>query len=81
MRWFGSGCQGLEGLVIFVQFTQRVMTTFKSALQSLPQFVLEMDADWCMVYDWMEDQCGPLKDYHWEEVSQVFKETLEDSRY
>jgi hypothetical protein len=57
------------------------MTTFKSALQSLPQFVLEMDADWCMVYDWMEDQCGPLKDYHWEEVSQVFKETLEDSRY
>jgi hypothetical protein len=54
---------------------------FKSALAALPQFILEMDADWCMVYDWMEDQCGPLKDYHWEEVSQVFKETMEDSRY
>ena len=56
-------------------------TMFKSALAALPQFILEMDADWCMVYDWMEDQCGPLKDFHWEEVSQVFKETMEDSRY
>jgi hypothetical protein len=54
---------------------------FYSALQSLPQFCEEMDADWCMVYDFMEAQCGELRDEHWEEVSQVFKEFLNDSRY
>ena len=54
---------------------------FYSALQSLPQFCEEMDADWGMVYDFMEAQCGELRDEHWEEVSQVFKEFLNDSRY
>ena len=54
---------------------------FYSALQSLPQFCYETDADWCMVYDFMEAQCGELRDEHWEEVSQVFKEFLNDSRY
>ena len=60
------------------------MTTnamFNSALQSLPQFIMETDADWCMVYDFMESQCGDLKDYHWEEVAQVYKEFNNDSRF
>jgi len=54
---------------------------FYSALQSLPQFVMETDADWGMVYDFMESQCGELKDYHWEEVAEVYKEFMNDSRY
>ena len=54
---------------------------FQSALQSLPQFVTETDADWCMVYDFMESQCGELRDEHWEEVAEVYKEFLNDSRY
>ena len=54
---------------------------FNSALQSLPQFIMETDADWCMVYDFMESQCGDLKDYHWEEVAQVYKEFNNDSRF
>ena len=54
---------------------------FNSALQSLPQFIMETDADWCMVYDFMESQCGDLKDYHWEEVAEVYKEYINDSRY
>ena len=60
------------------------MTTnamFNSALQSLPQFIMETDADWGMVYDFMESQCGDLKDYHWEEVAEVYKEYINDSRY
>ena len=54
---------------------------FTSALQSLPQFIMETDADWGMVYDFMECQCGDLKDYHWEEVAEVYKEFMNDSRY
>ena len=54
---------------------------FNSALQSLPQFIMETDADWGMVYDFMESQCGDLKDYHWEEVAEVYKEFMNDSRY
>ena len=54
---------------------------FNSALQSLPQFIMSTDADWCMVYDFMESQCGDLKDYHWEEVAEVYKEYINDSRY
>jgi len=54
---------------------------FNSALASLPQFIMETDADWGMVYDFMESQCGDLKDYHWEEVSEVYKEFNNDSRY
>ena len=54
---------------------------FYSALQSLPQFCYETDADWGMVYDFMEAQCGELRDEHWEAVAQVFKEFLNDSRY
>ena len=54
---------------------------FNSALESLSQFVMETDADWAMVYDFMESQCGDLKDYHWEEVAEVYKEYINDSRY
>jgi hypothetical protein len=54
---------------------------FNSALASLPQFIMSTDADWCMVYDFMESQCGDLKDYHWEEVAEVYKEYINDSRY
>ena len=52
------------------------MTQFTSALQSLPQFVQETDADWQMVYDFMESQCGDLKDYHWEEVYDTFIDAI-----
>ena len=48
---------------------------FNSALQSLPQFIMETDADWGMVYDYMECQCGDLKDYHWEEVAEAVSYT------
>ena len=54
---------------------------FTSALQSLPQFCEEMDADWCMVYDFMEAQCGKLTDAQWEEVEAVYNPYLNDSRY
>ena len=59
--------------------TQNAM--FNSALESLPGFIMSTDADWCMVYDFMESQCGDLKDYHWEEVAEVYKEYNNDSRY
>ena len=54
---------------------------FYSALESLPQFCEEMDADWCMVYDFMEAQCGELTDAQWEEVEKVYNPYLNDSRY
>jgi len=54
---------------------------FYSALQSLPQFCEEMDADWAMVYDFMESQCGTLTDAQWEEVEAVYNPYLNDSRY
>jgi len=54
---------------------------FYSALQSLPQFCQETDADWGMVYDFMESQCGELRDEQWEEVAAVFEPFLNDSRY
>ena len=54
---------------------------FKSALESLPQFCYEMDADWCMVYDFMEAQCGELTDAQWDEVEKVYNPYLNDSRY
>ena len=54
---------------------------FYSALQSLPQFCYETDADWGMVYDFMEAQCGKLTDAQWEEVEAVYNPYLNDSRY
>ena len=58
------------------------MNTFNFYLESLPQFIIENDADWCMIYDWMEDMCGSLTESQWDEVEVVFwKHGLEDSRY
>lgn len=58
-----------------------MMTSFNSALESLQQFVLEMDADWCQVYDFMEAQCGELSESQWDEVAEIYKPLMEDSRY
>ena len=33
------------------------MMTFSEAIQSLPSFISEMQADWEMVYDWMMEMC------------------------
>ena len=54
---------------------------FTSALESLPQFCYETDADWCMVYDFMEAQCGELTDAQWDEVEAVYNPYLNDTRY
>jgi len=54
---------------------------FKTALQSLPQFIDEMDADWGMVYDFMEAQVGTLTDAQWEEVEAVYAPFNNDYRY
>jgi len=47
---------------------------FESALAALPQFIMDRQADWTMVRDWMEDQCGSLTDAQWDEVEEVFAE-------
>ena len=49
-------------------------TMFESALAALPQFIMDRQADWSMVRDWMEDQCGSLTDAQWDEVEEVFAE-------
>jgi len=54
---------------------------FYTALQSLPQFIEEMDADWCMVYDYMEAQVGQLTNVQWEEVEAVYEPFNNDYRY
>jgi len=54
---------------------------FNSALRALPQFCYETDADWCMVYDFMEAQCGELTDAQWDVVEKVYNPFLNDSRY
>ena len=72
MRWFGSGCVWLEGVVVLGHVQPRTM--FESALAALPQFILDTQADWTMVRDWMEDQCGSLTDAQWDEVDEVFAE-------
>ena len=54
---------------------------FNSALNTLPSYIKSTDADWGMVYDYMESMCGDLKDYHWEEVAQVYRQFINDQRY
>ena len=55
---------------------------FNSALESLQQFCIEMDPDWCMVYDHMEAQVGgKLTEEQWDEVEAVYNPYLNDSRY
>jgi len=48
---------------------------FDSVIQTLPQFIQEMDADWEMVYDWMEDQCGALSEEQLHILGLVFDKT------
>ena len=47
---------------------------FNSALRSLPKFIQSTNATWLDVYDYMENMCGDLKDYHWEEVRDIYHE-------
>lgn len=54
---------------------------FNSALESLPQFIEETDADWGMVYDFMEAQVGTLTDVQWDEVAKVYEPLMNDSRF
>ena len=66
---------------MLIRMTQTQENLFNSALESLPQFVMETDADWCMVYDFMEAQCGDLPDYAWDKVAEVYEEFNNDSRF
>ena len=68
-------------IVYCILMSKNETDLFYSALESLPQFCEEMDADWCMVYDFMETQCGTLTDAQWEEVEAVYNPYLNDSRY
>jgi len=68
-------------IVYCILMSKNETDLFYSALQSLPQFCEEMDADWCMVYDFMEAQCGTLTDAQWEEVEAVYNPYLNDTRY
>jgi len=55
---------------------------FNSVLESLPQFISEMEADWCMVYDFMEAQIGVLTEDQWDQVEMVYwQHGLEDQRF
>ena len=54
---------------------------FNSVLESLHQFCIEMDADWCMVYDYMEAHLGTLTEEQWDEVEMVYFNYNNDSRY
>ena len=56
-------------------------TMFQRALKSLPDYIQGTGADWGMVYDYMQSTCGDLKDYHWEEVAEVYRYYMNDSRY
>ena len=54
---------------------------FNLALDSLHQFCIEMDADWCMVYDYMEAQVGTLTEEQWDQVEMVYYNYNMDTRY
>ena len=54
---------------------------FNSALESLQQFIMETDADWCMVYDFMEAQVGTLTEPQWDEVEMLYFNYNNDTRY
>jgi hypothetical protein len=52
-----------------------------STLETLPQFIMETDADWGMVYDFVEAQVGILTDEQWEEVATVYETLNNDYRF
>ena len=64
-----------------IKMTQTQENLFNSALESLQQFVMETDADWGMVYDFMEAQCGDLPDYAWDKVEEVYESFNNDYRF
>ena len=64
-----------------IKMTQTQLDLFNSALESLTQFVMETDADWGMVYDFMEAQCGELPDYAWDKVGEVYEPLMNDTRF
>lgn len=57
---------------MMIKMTQTQEDLFNSALESLPQFVMEMDANWEMVCDFIESQCGDLPDDAWDKVEEVY---------
>ena len=57
------------------------MTEMTEILETLPQFIQEMDADWCMIYDFIEAQVGHLTDAEWDEVAKVYEAFNNDYRY
>ena len=61
--------------------TQTQEDLFNSALESLPQFVMQTDADWGMVYDFMEAHCGVLTEEQWDQVEVIYHQNLTDLRY
>ena len=57
---------------MMIKMTQTQEDLFNSALESLPHFVMEMDANWEMICDFMEAQCGDLPDNAWDKVEEVY---------
>jgi hypothetical protein len=61
---------------MMIKMTQTQEELFNSALESLPDFVMEMDVDWDdaweMVCDFIESQCGDLPDDAWDKVEEVY---------
>ena len=55
-----------------IKMTQTQEDLFNSALESLPQFVMEMDANWEMVCDFIESQCGDLPDDAWDKIEELY---------
>jgi hypothetical protein len=49
--------------------------TFPEVLQSLSQFIDEMEPDWVMVYDFVIEQMGTpyLTDSQWDEVCALYE--------
>ena len=67
--------------LMHIKMTQTQLDLFNSALESLTQFVMETDADWCMVYDFMEAQVGTLTEPQWDEVEMLYFNYNNDTRY
>jgi len=77
-----SGPLDLVPLIAYcVLMVKKDSDLFTLALDSLQQFIYEMDADWCMVYDFMEAHCGTLTEDQWDQVEKVYNPYLNDSRY
>ena len=54
--------------------------SFTQALQSLPQFIDEMQPDWGMVYDYVVEQMQTscLTDAQWDKVCALYEPYMED---